>query len=291
MKSIINIIIAVFAFVIGFGIAMLTGSDTVKHVVLLAFAINWIAYVPAYLLQTEKFYDLTGTITYLSVIWTTYVLSSSKFSSLPIGNLILVLLISLWAARLGSFLFMRIHKDGEDKRFRTIKTSASQFFMTWTLQGLWVSMCSMCALAAIAGTTGITINVISIIGIVIFLLGFVIEVIADQQKSQFRSIQANKDNFITSGLWSKSRHPNYFGEILLWFGVAIISLPALVTDTRMGEYPLTVFITLISPLFTYVLLVHVSGVRLLEARGDIKWADNEEYKKYKEETPMLFPKL
>tara|TARA_B100000614_G_scaffold3697_1_gene3580 strand:- start:93 stop:542 length:450 start_codon:yes stop_codon:yes gene_type:complete len=149
----------------------------------------------------------------------------------------------------------------------------------------------MCALAAIAGTTGITINVISIIGIVIFLLGFVIEVIADQQKSQFRSIQANKDNFITSGLWSKSRHPNYFGEILLWFGVAIISIPALVTDTRMGEYPLTVFITLISPLFTYVLLVHVSGVRLLEARGDIKWADNEEYKKYKKETPMLFPKL
>ena len=250
MKSMINILIAAFAFVIAFGIAILTGNDLVKHAVLLAFVINWIAYVPAYLLQTEKFYDLTGTITYLTVIWTTYVLSSSKLSSFPIGNLILVLLISFWAARLGSFLFMRIHKDGEDKRFRTIKTSASQFFMTWTLQGLWVSMCSMCAIAAIAGT-GIIINTISIIGIVVFLLGFVIEIVADQQKSQFRSIPENKDKFITSGLWSKSRHPNYFGEILLWFGVAIISMPALIEAVRMGEYLPIVFITLISPLFTY----------------------------------------
>ena len=212
MKSMINILIAAFAFVTAFGIAILTGNNLVKHAVLLAFVINWIAYVPAYLLQTEKFYDLTGTITYLAVIWTTYALSSSKLSSIPVGNLILVLLISFWAARLGSFLFMRIHKAGEDKRFRTIKTSASQFFMTWTLQGLWVSMCSMCAIAAIAGV-GIIINVISIIGIVIFLLGFVIEIIADQQKSQFRSIPENKDRFITSGLWSKSRHPNYFGEM------------------------------------------------------------------------------
>ena len=139
MKSMINILIAAFAFVIAFGIAILTGNDLVKHAVLLAFVINWIAFVPAYLLQTEKFYDLTGTITYLTVIWTTYVLSSSKLSSFPVGNLILVLLISVWAVRLGSFLFMRIHKDGEDKRFRTIKISATQFFMTWTLQGLWVS--------------------------------------------------------------------------------------------------------------------------------------------------------
>ena len=290
MKSIINIVIAAFAFVIAFGIAILTGNDLVKHAVLLAFVINWIAYIPAYFLQTEKFYDLTGTITYLTVIWTTYALSSAKFSSFPVGNLILVLLISVWAARLGSFLFMRIHKDGEDKRFRTIKTSASQFFMTWTLQGLWVSMCSMCAIAAIAGT-GIIINTISIIGIVLFILGFVIEVVADQQKSEFRSKPENKDSFITSGLWSKSRHPNYFGEILLWFGVAIIALPSLIAATKMSEYSPIVFITLISPLFTYLLLVYVSGVRMLEARGDIKWANDEGYKKYKEQTPMLFPKL
>ena len=114
MKSMINILIAAFAFVTAFGIAILTGNNLVKHAVLLAFVINWIAYVPAYLLQTEKFYDLTGTITYLAVIWTTYALSSSKLSSIPVGNLILVLLISFWAARLGSFLFMRIHKAGED---------------------------------------------------------------------------------------------------------------------------------------------------------------------------------
>ena len=289
MKVITNILISVLSFAISYGIAHLTGSVIVKNAVLLAYVIHWIAYIPAYVFQTEKFYDLTGSVTYLSVVWFVF-LSTYQSISLNFGNLILVLLISIWTIRLGLFLFMRIHKAGEDKRFRTIKTSASQFFMTWTLQGLWVSMCSMCAIAAIAGV-GIIINAISIIGIVIFLLGFVIEIIADQQKSQFRSIPENKDRFITSGLWSKSRHPNYFGEILLWFGVAIISLPALLAAVRTGEYLPIVFITLISPLFTYFLLVYVSGVRMLEARGDIKWGNDEAYKKYKEETPMLFPKF
>ena len=282
MKSMINILIAAFAFVIAFGIAILTGNNLVKHAVLLAFVINWIAYVPAYLLQTEKFYDLTGTITYLAVIWTTYVLSSSNLSSIPVGNLILVLLISFWAARLGSFLFMRIHKAGEDKRFRTIKTSASQFFMTWTISGTWVTLCSMCALVAISSPYGVVMNLLTYLGIILFIFGFTIEIIADNQKSAFRSIEANKNRFITSGLWSRSRHPNYFGEILLWFAIAVISFSSL-EGIQM--------ITLISPLFTYFLLVYVSGVRMLEDRSNKKWGDNDEYKKYKKDTPMLFPKL
>ena len=130
-------------------------------------------------------------------------------------------LISIWTIRLGSFLFMRIHKDGEDKRFRTIKTSPSQFFFTWTLSGMWVSLCSICALTAIANPFGVTLNLITYIGIGLFFLGFFIEVIADQQKTAFRSISENKNRFITSGLWSKSRHPNYLGEIILWFAIAV----------------------------------------------------------------------
>ena len=281
MKVITNILISVLSFAISYGIAHLTGSVIVKNAVLLAYVIHWIAYIPAYVFQTEKFYDLTGSVTYLSVVWFVF-LSTYQSISLNFGNLILVLLISIWTIRLGLFLFMRIHKAGEDKRFRTIKTSASQFFMTFTLSGLWVTLCSMCALVAISSPEGLVMNALTYFGIILFIIGFGIEIVADNQKTAFRSIEANKDSFITSGLWSKSRHPNYFGEVLLWFAIAVISFSSL-EGLQL--------ITLISPVFTYILLVYISGVRMLEDMNDKKWADNEKYKSYKRNTPMLFPKL
>ena len=281
MKVITNILISVLSFAISYGIAHLTGSVIVKNAVLLAYVIHWIAYIPAYVFQTEKFYDLTGSVTYLSVVWFVF-LSTYQSISLNFGNLILVLLISIWTIRLGLFLFMRIHKAGEDKRFSTIKTSASQFFMTFTISGLWVTLCSMCALVAISSPEGLVMNALTYVGIILFIIGFGIEIVADNQKTAFRSIEANKDSFITSGLWSKSRHPNYFGEVLLWFAIAVISFSSL-EGLQL--------ITLISPVFTYILLVYVSGVRMLEDMNDKKWADDEQYKSYKKNTPMLFPKL
>ena len=281
MKVITNILISVLSFAISYGIAHLTGSVIVKNAVLLAYVIHWIAYIPAYVFKTEKFYDLTGSVTYLSVVWFVF-LSTYQSISLNFGNLILVLLISIWTIRLGLFLFMRIHKAGEDKRFRTIKTSASQFFMTFTISGLWVTLCSMCALVAISSPEGLVMNALTYVGIILFIIGFGIEIVADNQKTAFRSIEANKDSFITSGLWSKSRHPNYFGEVWLWFALAVISFSSL-EGLQL--------ITLISPVFTYILLVYVSGVRMLEDMNDKKWADDEQYKSYKKNTPMLFPKL
>ena len=278
MKQIINILISMTAFLLAVLIAGATGIDLVLRVVILAFIIQWIAFLPAYIFQTEKFYDLTGSITYLSVIWYSLTSSSNYFANLNVANIIIVLLITLWAVRLGSFLFMRIHKDGEDKRFRTIKPSATQFFMTWTLQGLWVSLCSMCALTAISSESGVVVNTIFYIGLVLFIYGFSIEIIADKQKSKFRSIPENRDRFITSGLWAKSRHPNYFGEIVLWTGIAFISFSSL-----QGLQ----YLTLISPIFTYMLLVYVSGVRMLEDRADKKWGNNQTYIKYKDETSRL----
>ena len=281
MKWYVNLLISIIVFFVGTGIAYLTGSYIVLNAVILAFLIQWVAYIPAYTFQTEKFYDLTGTLTYLSVVWFTYMLSNPA-GELKIGNLILALLISIWAVRLGSFLFLRIHKAGEDKRFRKIKPSASQFFMTWTLQGFWVSICSMCALTAISSEIGVITNIFFYIGFALFLIGFSIEIVADNQKNTFRSLEENKDKFITSGLWAKSRHPNYFGEIILWTAIALIALPSL----GGAQY-----LTLISPIFTYILLVHISGVRMLEDMGNKKWGHLEEYKNYKDKTPRIIPKF
>ena len=282
MKKIVNLLISLVVFLIAISIANATGNSLVVEAVLIAFIIQWAAFIPAYAFQTEKFYDLTGTLTYLTVTWYTRYMSSEKFTNLNGASIAIVLFISLWAIRLGSFLFSRIHKDGEDKRFRTIKPSATQFFMTWTLQGLWVSLCSMCALTAISSESGVVVNAFYYLGVGLFIYGFYTEVKADNEKSKFRSVPENRDKFITTGLWAKSRHPNYFGEIVLWASIAVISLPSL-----SGLQ----YITLISPIFTYVLLVHVSGVRMLEARGQKKWGHLEEYKAYQKSTPMLFPKL
>jgi len=278
MQQIINISISLSAFLLAVLIAGATEIDLVLRVVILAFIIQWIAFLPAYVFQTEKFYDLTGSLTYLSVVWYALFYSSNFFTNLNGANIAIVLLITFWAIRLGSFLFMRIHKDGEDKRFRTIKPSATQFFMTWTLQGLWVSLCSMCALTAISSDTGVVVNILFYIGFGLFLYGFITEIVADMQKTAFRSIPENKDKFITTGLWAKSRHPNFFGEIVLWTGIAVMSFSSL----KGLQY-----LTLISPIFTYLLLVYVSGIRMLEARGDKKWGNDKEYIKYKAETPAL----
>jgi len=280
MQSLMYLTFAVVGFVIPFGISLAIGNEQVQNIVLLIYIIQWVAFIPAYMFQTEKFFDLTGSITYSSVfIYCIYLATSGDLNW---GSLVISILVILWAGRLGTFLFTRIAKDGEDKRFRTIKPDIAQFFMTWTLQGMWVSLCSLCAITGIASDTGIIVNNIFYIGLVMFIGGFAIEIVADQQKTAFRAIPENRNKFITSGLWSKSRHPNYFGEIALWTGVAVMSFSSL----SGIEY-----LTLISPIFTYLLLVKISGVRMLEGRGQKTWGDDEEYIAYMKNTPMVMIKF
>lgn len=280
-NSILHVGISLFVFSLSYLLAYSTGLDLVQETVLIVFVIQWVLFIPAYLLQTEKFYDLAGSFTYIFAVLFVFYKSAENLLKYDIGNLILSIVIVVWALRLGSFLFKRIKRAGEDKRFKEIKKSPTRFFMTWSLQGMWVSVCSACALTALANPNGVQTNLLFYCGLFTFLTGFILEIIADTQKSKFRSIPENKDRFINSGLWSLSRHPNYLGEIILWLGITIMSISAL----SGWQY-----VTLISPIFTYVLLVYVSGVRLLEASGKKKWGHLENYKKYLKNTPALIIK-
>ena len=278
-QSILNLIFSLIGLSIGYGIALLTGLSIIQEAVIGAFIIQWIAFIPAYIGQTEKFYDLVGSSTYVFVIG--YVnFHNWSAPSVNWGSLVLAAFIVLWAARLGTFLFVRIKKNKEDKRFASIKPSATRFFMAWTLQGMWVSLCVMCALTAFASDQGVVINPFFYAGALVFVTGLAMEIIADWQKSVFRENPKNKDQFIQHGLWSYSRHPNYFGEIILWTGISIMSFSSL----SGWQY-----ITLISPIFTYVLLVYISGVRILEASGMEKWGHLESYRLYVRNTPSLIP--
>ena len=275
-QNAIHIVLAFLAFTISIFIASLTKLKIVENAILLAFLIHWLLFIPAFLFKTEKFFDLSGSLTYLSVM--IYVVFSKNNFQDQIGNIVLASLIILWAVRLGSFLFFRIKKAGEDKRFREIKTSFTRFFMVWTISGMWVSLCSMCALTAIASNDGVVLNYLFYFGLVTFFVGISIEVISDNQKTKFRKDPKNKDRFINTGLWSRSRHPNYVGEITLWSGVAIISFSSL----EGWQY-----VSLISPVFTYFLLVYVSGVPQLEKSGQKKWGHIKDYQDYIKKTPSL----
>ena len=240
-NMIINLIISFVVILATVAFAGISGSDLVIQTAWYILIIHWIAFLPALIFKTEKFYDLTGSICYafgsVFVYYQTYgaIFSLSLFISIA---------VLVWTIRLGSFLLKRVLDAGEDKRFRTIKTSPTQFFMTFNLSALWVVICSLCALTAVSNGV-LAVEPIFYLGLLIFIAGFSIEVIADNQKTQFRAIPENANKFITTGLWSSSRHPNYFGEVVLWTGIAIMSLPYL----EGAQYW-----TLISPIFSFCLL-------------------------------------
>ena len=246
--------------------------------VILAFVIQWVAFVPSYLLQTERLLRPHRRPD----------VHHRRGGRRPALRRARRPLVSAardgrrsGPSRLASYLFLRIRKAGEDKRFDAIKPSFPRFLNTWTLQGLWVTLTLAAALAAITTTERVGIGTVTAIGLLVWVAGFGLEAVADAQKSRFRADPANKGRFIHTGLWSWSRHPNYFGEILLWVGVAIVALPVL----RGWQW-----VTLISPVFVALLLLRVSGVPLLEKAADEKWGGQLDYEAYKHRTSLLVPR-
>ncbi len=246
-------------------------------VAIAAFVINWAVFVPSFAARSEHYFDLTGSLTYLSTTVLAVVLGGPSDGR----SWLLTTLIFVWALRLGSYLFARVRQTGKDGRFDRIKQSPTRFLMAWTLQGLWVIFTAAAAHAAIASETRSSLGIWAVVGLIVWIAGFGIEIVADAQKSSFRNSPANEGRFITDGLWAWSRHPNYVGEILLWAGIALIALPAL----RGWQ-----LVTLISPVFVYVLLTRISGVPMLERRADKRWGGQDDYEAYKANTPVLFPR-
>ena len=244
--------------------------------VALAFVLQWAAFVPAWVRRTERWFDLAGSGTFLTVV----LLAVSARGAPDPRSLAIAAMVAIWAVRLGAFLFARIRRQGFDRRFDRIKHDPARFFLTWTLQGLWVSLTLSAALGAV--TAAAVPLGWPAAGIALWGAGFLVEVAADAQKRRFRLRPENADRFIATGLWARCRHPNYFGEILLWTGVAVVALPAL-DGWR--------YVTLVSPAFVWLLLTRVSGIPLLEAQADRKWGADPAYQAYKARTPVLVPRI
>lgn len=282
VKNIIGIILAVG---IGAGLAAVGGLESVSIqslplftiAIALAYIIQWVVFIVALILKSEKFYDLVGSLTY-TTITAAIVLLSPDIS--PRSVLLLVLIV-MWATRLGTFLFNRVMKQGKDDRFDEIKTSFWRFLLTWTLQGVWVSLTAGAAWTAMTRPEQKPLGWFALAGGLIFVFGYLFELVSDVQKSQFNANPENKGKFIHTGLWAWSRHPNYFGEIVLWIGIALIALPVL-----RGW----ALVSLISPLWVIVQLTLISGIPMLEKKADDRWGGQQDYETYKRETPVLIPK-
>ena len=248
----------------------------------IALGIQWLAWIPASLKRTERFYDLVGGLTYIAVIiFSLWAGSQSE----PPGHreLIVSILVVIWSIRLSSFLFLRIHRTGKDGRFDNLKTSPVRFIIPWSLQGLWVFI-TLSVVVVINSQSGPSpdLSIWDGIGLTVWIIGFGIEVLADSQKATFNAKPENQGRWIDEGLWARSRHPNYLGEILLWTGIACFGIPCF-EGLEMVAW--------ISPLFVYLLLTKISGVPILDERCLERWGDNPDYQRYRSEPPALIPHL
>ena len=248
----------------------------------IVFGIQWLAWIPASLLQTERFYDLTGGMTYiLAVVFSLW--AGSQSDDPGTRELLISALVAIWALRLSAFLFLRIHHAGKDGRFDKLKTSPIRFMVPWTLQALWVFL-TLNAVLVINTQSGEAppLGLWDGVGLALWVVGFSVEVIADSQKSAFNSKEENDGRWIDEGLWARSRHPNYFGEILLWAGLATFGVLC---------FEGTELVAWVSPIFVYLLLTRVSGIPILDRRALERWGEDPDYLSYREATPTLIPRL
>lgn len=257
-----------------------SGIPIILLCAIVSFLTHWMIAAPSLITSSEKYFDFTGMVATLLVVLTAMFALLSSGAQVSIRSVFVASFVSVWTLRLGIFLYKRIVKAGEDIRFRDIKKSLPKFLMTWTLSALWVFLTTVNAITLIALNPLEPIGIFFIMGALLWLLGFGFEVIADRQKKYFSEQPKNEGRFITQGLWSVSRHPNYFGEIILWAGIAIISLPFL----SSWQY-----VTLVSPVFVFLLLTRISGLPFLEDKAEKKWGEDKDYIEYKKRTPILVP--
>ena len=249
----------------------------------LALAINWLVFIPSAIVQADTYYDTVGAATYLSVLALACYSAHTALGGLDLRAIVIAAMVAVWCIRLGSFLFRRIHAmGGADSRFVKIKVNPARFLVAWTLQALWVILTASAAVAVITSANPQPIGVFFYAGAAIWVIGMAFEVIADGQKRDFKADPANAGKFINTGLWWWSRHPNYFGEMVMWFGIWITC-----SSTMRGLE----FLTVLSPCFVAFLIAKVSGIPILERMAEKRWGEEVAYRAYRDSTPLLVPFL
>ncbi|CAN6298082.1 unnamed protein product [Urochloa humidicola] len=228
------------------------------------------------LLRFDKVTDFAGSTNFIIIA----ILTLALKGACHFRQIVLTVLVTIWGLRLGLFLLMRILQWGEDRRFDKMRDNLGKLAVFWIFQAVWVWSVSLPVTVVNASDRNPSIEARDIIGWVIWLVGICVEAAADQQKLVFKNSPSNRGKWCDVGLWKYSRHPNYFGEIFLWWGVFVASTPVL----SGAEW-----LVILGPIFLTLLLLFVSGIPLLESSADKRYGRLEEYRVYKNTTSPLIP--
>ncbi|KAI5481109.1 DUF1295-domain-containing protein [Pseudohyphozyma bogoriensis] len=278
---------------------------------LISLGIQATAFIISFTLQTDKLTDFSGSLNFL--VLAIYSLVCTEFYD---RNLVATVLVMGWAVRLGGFLLFRVLKTGKDGRFDEMRAHFFKFMGFWVFQLMW------CWTVSLPVTIMCSPNISDpyehgglfvewgtakdYAGLVMFAIGFICEVVADQQKYLFKSRKPSKSTINDKGIWHYSRHPNFFGEILLWWGIYLICIspagPSASYSRLSGNRKAALYASIVGPLFITLLLFFVSGLPLAEkptakkyyllshGQKPVESGDPwSEYKKYLSRTSILVP--
>jgi steroid 5-alpha reductase family enzyme len=241
----------------------------------ISLAVNAVFFAVAAIRRTDVVTDLSYSLSFALLAIALPSLGARE----PV-QLVAALLVLIWAVRLGGYLLTRILRIKVDHRFDEMRDKPLRFARFWLLQAISVAVIMLPVSYLLGRDSAPDVGVWAVVGVAVWLVGLVIETVADAQKSSFKGKAENRERFITSGLWRYSRHPNYFGEMLVWWGLFLYSVPFL--DGAA-------FAVVIGPVFITLLLLFVSGIPLLERSADAKYRDDPVYREYKRRTSILVP--
>ncbi|CAN6478646.1 unnamed protein product [Victoria cruziana] len=237
---------------------------------------QFLFFVVTALLRIDKVTDFAGSTNFVILA----ILTLCVRGLWHFRQVVLSLLVIIWGLRLGLFLLMRILQWGEDRRFDEMRNNIGKLAVFWIFQAVWVWTVSLPVTVVNASGRSPGVRALDIIGWIMWFVGFSVEATADQQKLQFKNFPGNRGKWCNVGLWKFSRHPNYFGEILLWWGIFVAATPVL----QGAEW-----LVVVGPVFLTGLLLFISGIPLLEDSTDKRFGTMAEYLLYKKTTSPLIP--
>ncbi|KAL3899081.1 MAG: hypothetical protein SGCHY_002302 [Lobulomycetales sp.] len=259
-----------------------TVGTSLLYTLLIDFSIQFVFYVGSSIAKSELLYDASGALTYIActlaaLLWRQ---DGASLSELSPRQILVAMLLLIWTIRLGTVLFMRILRTGEDKRFEKLKTSPILFAVPWFLQVVWIFLTGFAVWIVLGNPASSQpdFGASDGVGLAIWLFGFLVETIADHQKNVFKN--ANPTDFVRTGLWKYCRYANYNGEITLWLGMWILCIAGFAEPWQ--------FVSVISPIFVACLIIFVSGIRLLEISSQKKYGHRADFQQYVRTTSKYF---